>query len=56
MQILTNIYIYPIKSIPATSLKKSDVVKQGLAFDGLYMLVDSTGKLISNTVSYIKTH
>ena len=45
--ILSEIYIYPIKSAAGVSLKKASVVEKGLELDRKWMLVDDEGKFIS---------
>jgi len=47
VQILTDIYIYPIKSTKSISLPSSFVDEQGLLFDRKYMLVDDQGEFIT---------
>lgn len=47
MQMLTDIYIYPIKSVKAVSQPAAHVEEQGLRFDRRYMLVDTQGKFIT---------
>lgn len=45
--ILSEIYIYPIKSLGGIKLKKSIVEEQGLQLDRRMMLVDNTGKFMT---------
>lgn len=47
MQTLTDIYIYPIKSVKAIKLSASQVEEKGLSFDRRYLLVDPQGKFIT---------
>tara|TARA_R110001583_G_scaffold7720_9_gene37955 strand:+ start:41688 stop:42788 length:1101 start_codon:yes stop_codon:yes gene_type:complete len=47
MQTLTDIYIYPIKSVKAISQPAALVEEKGLSFDRRYMLVDPDGKFIT---------
>lgn len=47
MQTLTDIYIYPIKSVKAISQPAAHVEEQGLSFDRRYMVVDLQGKFIT---------
>jgi len=44
---LSEIYIYPIKSLPGIRLNKAKCLSKGLKFDRRWMLVDSKGKFIS---------
>lgn len=44
---LVGLYIYPIKSIRAVALTKSNLDRWGLQYDRRYMLVDSQGRFIS---------
>lgn len=44
---ISQIYIYPIKSLGALSLQEAQVEIQGLAGDRRYMLVDEQGKFIT---------
>jgi uncharacterized protein len=44
---LSGIFVYPIKACAGISLSRSEVVERGLAFDRRYMLVDRSGKFIS---------
>jgi len=47
MQSLTDIYIYPIKSIKAISQPAALVEEKGLSFDRRYMLIDPNGLFIT---------
>ena len=47
MQALTDIYIYPIKSVKAISQPAALVEEKGLSFDRRYMLIDLQGKFIT---------
>ena len=47
MQALTDIYIYPIKSVKAISQPAAKVEEKGLSFDRRYMLVDLNGEFIT---------
>lgn len=47
MQVLTDIYIYPIKSVKAINQPAALVEEQGLRFDRRYMLVDPEGQFIT---------
>ncbi|MCG6200081.1 YcbX family protein [Psychromonas antarctica] len=47
MQILNDIYIYPIKSIKAINQPAAYVEEKGLRFDRRYMLVDLQGEFIT---------
>ena len=47
MQILSDIYIYPIKSVKAISQPAAQVEEKGLSFDRRYMLVDLEGGFIT---------
>jgi uncharacterized protein YcbX/ferredoxin len=47
MQTLTDIYIYPIKSVKAISQPAALVEEKGLSFDRRYMLIDLDGKFIT---------
>lgn len=44
---LTGIYIYPIKSAAGFSWESAEVTKQGFQYDRRWMLVDETGKFIT---------
>lgn len=44
---LTGIYIYPIKSVAGFSWETAEVTKQGFQYDRRWMLVDETGKFIT---------
>ncbi|MBC8259830.1 MAG: MOSC domain-containing protein [SAR324 cluster bacterium] len=45
--ILNSINIYPLKSAGGISLQKTEMVQRGLAFDRRWMIVDDSGKFIS---------
>ncbi|GLS90639.1 (2Fe-2S)-binding protein [Psychromonas marina] len=47
MQALTDIYIYPIKSVKAISQPAAFVEEKGLSFDRRYMLIDLDGQFIT---------
>jgi uncharacterized protein YcbX/ferredoxin len=47
VQTLTEIYVYPIKSVKAINLPASFVEEKGLAFDRRYMLIDEQGQFIT---------
>lgn len=47
MQSLTDIYIYPIKSVKAINQPAAKVEEKGLSFDRRYMLVDLNGEFIT---------
>ena len=47
---LSQIWIYPIKSLGGISLNTSVVMKKGLQFDRRFMLVDETGKFMTQRV------
>jgi uncharacterized protein YcbX len=47
MLLLSEIWIYPIKSLGGISLQKSDVQHRGLAYDRRWMLVDEQGVFLS---------
>jgi len=47
MQSLTDIYIYPIKSVKAISQPAAFVEEKGLRFDRRYMLIDLDGQFIT---------
>ncbi len=44
---VTHLYIYPIKSLGAVSLRESVMEQEGLRGDRRYMLVDASGKFIT---------
>ncbi|UAJ14593.1 MOSC domain-containing protein [Aquirufa lenticrescens] len=44
---VTHLYIYPIKSLGAVSLSETVMEKEGLRGDRRFMLVDATGKFIT---------
>jgi len=47
MQSLTDIYIYPIKSVKAISQPAALVEEKGLSFDRRYMIIDLDGQFIT---------
>lgn len=47
MQSLTDIYIYPIKSVKAISQPAAMVEEYGLSFDRRYMLIDNEGQFVT---------
>lgn len=47
---LSEIWIYPIKSLQGISLSSSRILKKGLEFDRRYMLVDETGTAMTQRV------
>lgn len=47
---LTQIWIYPIKSLQGISLNSSRILKKGLEFDRRYMLVDENGVAMTQRV------
>ncbi|AGH82488.1 MOSC domain-containing protein [Psychromonas sp. CNPT3] len=47
MQILTSLYIYPIKSTKAIALQQAKVEELGLFLDRRYMLIDASGICIT---------
>ena len=44
---LSEIYIYPIKSLGGIRLEKSDITSRGLENDRRFMLVDENGRFLS---------
>jgi uncharacterized protein YcbX len=48
--ILTQIWIYPIKSLGGISLNSAKVMRKGLRYDRRWMLVDNDGKFITQRV------
>ena len=56
---LTEINIYPVKSLGGISLNEAEVTDRGLKYDRRWMLVDDSGKLLTQRVlpqmSLIKT-
>ena len=44
---LSNLFIYPIKSLPGIPLEKSVVEERGLKYDRRWMLVDKQNKFIT---------
>jgi len=55
MPTLTDIYIYPIKSVKAISQPAALVEQQGLKFDRRYMLIDLDGKFITGRTHPVLT-
>ncbi len=49
--ILTEIWIYPIKSLPGIRMQKWDVKQKGLRYDRRWMLVDLEGKFMTQRTS-----
>ena len=47
MHQLSQIYVYPIKSLGGISLQKSQVTSRGLAFDRRWMLIDENNSFVS---------
>ena len=47
---LSEIYIYPIKSLGGIRLKKAKVLEKGLEFDRRWMLVDRDGKFMTQRI------
>jgi len=47
---LTEIWIYPIKSLGGIRLTKAQILEKGLAFDRRWMLVDEEGKFLTQRV------
>ncbi len=47
---LTEIWIYPIKSLGGIRLKQAHVFEKGLQYDRRWMLVDETGKFLTQRV------
>jgi uncharacterized protein len=47
---LTEIWIYPIKSLGGIRLQKAQVLEKGLQFDRRWMLVDDRGKFLTQRV------
>jgi uncharacterized protein len=47
MQILSEIYIYPVKSLGGIRLEEADVTDRGLQYDRRWMLVDENNRFIS---------
>ena len=46
-RILTEIWIYPVKSLGGVRVKSADVMEKGLRFDRRWMLVDEQGKFMT---------
>lgn len=44
---LSQLFIYPIKSLPGIRLQNAEVLQKGLKYDRRWMLVDSNGKFIT---------
>lgn len=44
---LSQIWIYPVKSLPGIRLKEAELTDRGLALDRRWMLTDSSGKFIT---------
>lgn len=44
---LSQLFIYPIKSLPGIRVKQAEVFEKGLKYDRRWMLVDSSGKFIT---------
>ncbi|PKF61468.1 oxidoreductase [Psychromonas sp. psych-6C06] len=55
MQTLTDIYIYPIKSVKAISQPAAFVEQAGIRFDRRYMLVDQDGAFITGRTQPLLT-
>lgn len=47
---LTEIWIYPIKSLGGIRLEKTNVLEKGLQYDRRWMLVDETGKFMTQRI------
>lgn len=47
MKELSEIFIYPIKSLGGISVKEAEVTDRGLKYDRRWMLVDSSGKFLT---------
>lgn len=47
MLAISGLYIYPVKSLQGMVLSEVVLTKQGLAFDRQWMLVDATGKFVT---------
>ncbi len=45
--LLSEIYIYPVKSLGGISVREAEVTDRGLKYDRRWMLVDYTGKFLS---------
>lgn len=48
--VLSEIWIYPIKSLGGIRLKEAKVLEKGLAYDRRWMLVDETGKFLTQRI------
>lgn len=47
---LSDLYIYPVKSLGGISIKSSEVTERGLKYDRRWLLVDQYGKFITQRV------
>jgi uncharacterized protein YcbX len=47
MKNLSELYIYPVKSLGGISVKEAEVTDRGLKYDRRWMLLDSTGKFLT---------
>lgn len=47
MRKITGLYIYPVKSLRGTSLQSSELDTRGLVHDRAWMIVDQTGKFVT---------
>ena len=47
---LSQIWIYPIKSLGGINLQTAKVMPKGLQFDRRWMLVDSTGQFLTQRI------
>lgn len=47
---LSDLYIYPVKSLGGIRLKSSEVTERGLKYDRRWLLVDESGKFITQRV------
>ncbi len=47
MPIISSLHIYPVKSLQGIDLNDTVLTRQGLAFDRQWMLVDATGKFVT---------
>ena len=50
MPILSQLYIYPIKSLGGIALNRANVTRRGLQFDRRFMLVDSNNSFITQRI------
>lgn len=48
--VLSDLYIYPVKSLGGIRLKSSEVTERGLKYDRRWLLVDESGKFITQRV------